>query len=192
MRAQMIDRILAVVNGEIITLSDVRAAQRFELVPADVSTDPINAGLQRLIDRRLMLAEVDRYAPPEPSAAAIDAGVEAVRARSSGAEGFDDLLARYGMSREGLRRFVRDTLRLDAYLQQRFASMAQSSDEEIARYYKEHPELFTVNGQLRPLAEVREEARFRAVQQRQEAFARDWLDGLRRRASLLVLYLPES
>jgi hypothetical protein len=188
----MIDRILAVVNGEIITLSDVRAAQRFELVPADVSTDPINAGLQRLIDRRLMLAEVDRYAPPEPAAAAIDAGVEAVRAKSNDAEGFDDLLARYGMSREGLRRFVRDTLRIDAYLQQRFASMAQASDEEIARYYKEHPEPFTVNGKLRPLDEVREEVRYRAIQQRQEAFARDWLDGLRRRASLLVLYLPES
>ena len=65
-RAEIIDRMLAVVDGQIVTLSDVRAALRFGLVPADVTTDPIAAALQRLIDRRLMLHEVERYAPPEP------------------------------------------------------------------------------------------------------------------------------
>jgi hypothetical protein len=65
-RAEVIDRVLAVVDTQIITLSDVRAAVRFALVPQDVAVDPIAAVMQRLIDRRLMLAEVDRYAPPEP------------------------------------------------------------------------------------------------------------------------------
>ena len=69
--ADVIDRVLAVVGGQIITLSDVNAALRFGLVPADVSTDPVDAALQRLIDRRLMLAEVERYAPPEPSPASL-------------------------------------------------------------------------------------------------------------------------
>ena len=83
-RAEVIDRILAVVDTQIITLSDVRAALRFGLVPEDVSTDPTGAILQRLVDRRLMLVEVDRYAPPEPSEAAVNASVartEGVSAR---------------------------------------------------------------------------------------------------------------
>jgi hypothetical protein len=189
-RAQIIDRILAVVNGEIITLSDVRAAQRFGLVAADGSADPIAAGMQQLIDRRLMLAEVDRYAPAEPPAAAIDSAVDAVVASSKDASDFETMLIRYGMSREQLRRFVRDTLRLDAYLQQRSASMPQPSAEEIERYYKEHPAEFTANGALRPFEEVRAQAGDRAIEARRAAFVRDWVEGLRRRASLVVLYLP--
>src|SRR5687768_17366957 len=77
-RAEIIDRVLAVVDGQIVTLSDARAALRFGLVPADVSADPIGAAMQRLIDRRLTLAEVERYAPPEPPQAAVDAGVLAI------------------------------------------------------------------------------------------------------------------
>ena len=48
-RAEIIDRILAVVDTQIITLSDVRAALRFGLVSEDVSLDPTGAVLQRLM-----------------------------------------------------------------------------------------------------------------------------------------------
>ena len=80
-RAEVIDRILAVVDTQIVTLSDARAALKFRLVPEDVSVDPIAAVLQRLIDRRLMLAEVDRYAPPEPAPAAVDAAMAVIERR---------------------------------------------------------------------------------------------------------------
>ena len=39
-RAEVIDRVLAVVDTQIITLSDARAALRFALVPQDVAVDP--------------------------------------------------------------------------------------------------------------------------------------------------------
>jgi hypothetical protein len=188
--AEILDRILAVVNGQIITLSDVRAVQRLELVPADVSTDPVDAGLQRMIDRQLMLEEVERYAPPEPQAADIDAAVADVRSRAKDALEFEATLTRYGMSHDELRRFVRDTLRLEAYRQQRLSSMPQSSDEEARRYYEDHPEEFTSDGQLLPFDKVRDQALSAALDERRSTFMRDWIDGLRRRASLLVLYLP--
>ncbi|MGH9372230.1 MAG: hypothetical protein ACRD15_11925 [Vicinamibacterales bacterium] len=187
---EIIDRVLAVVDAQIITLSDVRAAIRFELVPADVSEDPVNAALQRLIDRRVMLAEVDRYAPAEPEAGAIDAAIAVVSAKSKDALAFETELNRYGLSQEELRRFMRDSLRLEEYLQQRFASTGQPSDGEVARYYQEHPGEFTVEGQLRPFDDVRDQARASVSARRRSEFVQEWVAGLRRRASLVVLYLP--
>src|SRR4051812_3558047 len=65
-RGEVIDRILAVVNRELITLSDVAAAIRLGLVsvPQDAS-DPTRAVLDTLIDRQLELGETNRYQPPE-------------------------------------------------------------------------------------------------------------------------------
>ena len=43
------------------------------------------------------LAEVDRYAPPEPTAADVDREVQVVRSRFPSAEAFDAVLARSGI-----------------------------------------------------------------------------------------------
>ena len=186
---EIIDRVLAVVDTQLITLSDVRAALKFGLVPADVSTDPIGAALQRLIDRRLMLAEVERYAPPEPAPAAVDAGVAAIDAKFGDALALEIALNQTAMSREELRRAIRDALRIDAYLQQRFASVAQPSDDDLVRYYREHSAELTVDGRLRPLDDVREIVQARVVEAQRAAVIQQWLEGLRRRATILVLYL---
>jgi hypothetical protein len=120
--AETIDRVLAVVAGQLIMLSDVNAVRALGIVtvPAD-SPDPTAEVLSKLIDRELMLAEVDRYAPPEPDAATIDRDVAAVRARFPSAKAFDDVLARSGFDATHVREIVRQNLRLNAYLEQRFA-----------------------------------------------------------------------
>ena len=191
-RTEVIDRILAVVGGEIITLSDARAALRFGLLPPDVSADPVGAALQRLIDRRLILAEVERYRPAEPSAEAVEAGVAAVRARFPDAAAFDAALGQTALSREGLRRIVRDNLRIESYIDQRFASAREPPDEDVQRYYRENRAEFATDGQVPPLESIRERVRARLVQTRENAAMREWLDGLRRRGSVVVLYLPEK
>jgi peptidyl-prolyl cis-trans isomerase SurA len=191
-RAEVIDRILAVVDTQIITLSDVRAALRFRLVPEDVSVDPTAATLDRLINRRLMLAEVDRYAPPEPSTAAVDAALAEIERRFKDTLEMEVALNQSAMPREELRRFLRDTLRLETYLQQRFATVVQPAEDDIGRYYREHPAEFTVGGALRPLTEVREAARAAVVREQREVFVRQWVEGLRRRGSVQVLYLPQK
>lgn len=190
--AEIIDRILAIVDTQIITLSDARAVLRFGLVPADVSTDPIGAALQRLIDRRLMLAEVDRYAPPDPPEPAVDASLAAVERRFPDALAFEIALNQSALTREELRRHLRDGLRIEAYLQQRFASAVQVSDDDLARYYAEHRADFTRDGQLRPFDEVREIVRTRAVEAQRAAFVRQWVEGLRRRGAVQLLYLPAA
>ena len=122
--AETIDRVLAVVTGQLITLSDVTAARDLGLQSVDGTPDPIRAVLTRLIDRELMLAEVDRYAPPEPSADAVDREVQRVRERFPSQAVLDAALARSGIDEKHLRETLREDLRIRAYLDQRFATAA--------------------------------------------------------------------
>jgi hypothetical protein len=122
LRAETIDRVLAVVAGQLITLTDVTAAIDLGLQSADGAADPVRAVLSRLIDRELVLAEVDRYAPPEPTTAAVDLAVERVRQRLPSSAAFDAALARSGIDEQHLRETLRQDLRMRAYLDQRFSA----------------------------------------------------------------------
>ncbi len=183
-RAEIIDRILAVVDGAIIMRSDVIMTVRLGLVPGAAGSDQISAPLEALIERRLILEEVDRYAPPDPPEAETDRRLADVRARVGGQ--LDAVLVESGISLDQLRRHVRDDLRMEAYLQQRFGTM-QPSDDEIARYYRDHPAAFTRNGVLAPLADVREVVSGELVAARRSTTIQDWITGLRRRANVNVL-----
>jgi hypothetical protein len=125
---EIIDRILAVVDGAIIMQSDVTMAVRLGLVPEAGAADPIAAPLDALIERRLMLEEVDRYAPPDPPDAEVDRHLADVRTRAG--VRFDSILAESGVSVDQLRRHVRDDLRVESYLQQRFGTMQPSQIRE--------------------------------------------------------------
>jgi len=127
--AETIDRVLAVVAGQLILLSDVNAVRDLGIVNVRVdSPDPTGEVLNTLIDRELMLAEVDRYAPPEPDQAAIDRDVDIVRGRFPSEKAFNDAMTRSGYDLAHLREIVRQNLRLRAYLDQRFS--ATDSDQQ--------------------------------------------------------------
>ena len=111
-RAETIDRVLAVVAGQLITLTDVRAAIDLRLQRTDDAADPVRVVLTKLIDRELILAEVDRYAPPEPTAEAVDREVSRVRARFQSQEALDAALARSGIDEKHLRETLRQDLRM--------------------------------------------------------------------------------
>ena len=118
--AETIDRVLAVVSGQIITLSDVVAARDLGLQPTN-APDPVRGVLTKLMDRELMLAEVERYAPPEPAPGAVDRELAAVRARFPDPGTFEKTLARSGIEEKNLRETLRQDLRIRAYLDQRFS-----------------------------------------------------------------------
>jgi len=132
--AETIDRVLAVVAGQMILLSDVTAARDLGLQTADSAADPVRAVLERLIDRELVLAEVDRYAPPEPDAAAVEREVARVRARFAASADFDGALARSGIDEKHLRETLRQDLRAAAYLEQRFASAGDRRSQLVAEW----------------------------------------------------------
>jgi hypothetical protein len=178
---EIIDRVLAVAAGDLITQSDVIAARELGLIAVGVTPDPAREILSRLIDRSLMLAEVDRYAPPEPSADAVDREVQTVRSRFATSQAFDSALARAGMDEKYLRATLRQDLRIRAYLDQRF-TIPPPSDDEIGAYYREHLQAFTQNGQAAPFEQVRDEVARVVINERRQALVSDWIAGLRRRA----------
>ena len=65
-QAEIVDRVLAVVGQRVITLSDARAAVTFGLVEPAVGADAVAEGVAYLVNRQLMLSEVDRYGVPPP------------------------------------------------------------------------------------------------------------------------------
>ena len=79
-----------------------------------------------------------------------------MRARFPDAAAFEQTLAQTGLSEEQLRLRLRDDLRIEAYLNQRFGAARQPSDQEIADYYRAHAAEFTTPAGLRPFAEVRD------------------------------------
>lgn len=187
-RAEIIDRVLAVVNGAVIMQSDVLAAFELGMVVPGTTDDPMAAVLLQLIDRQLMLAEVDRYVPPEPSADAIDRAAQQVRARFATASEYDSALARWGMGEERLRRLLRDELRIRAYLDERFI-VPPPSDDELGEYYRDHLSTFTRGGEVVPFDAARAEITTAVAATRRAALISDWVTGLRRRADISNLYL---
>lgn len=187
--AEIIDRILAVVGGELIMLSDATAAVRFGLVPAPVGEgDRTMSTLNALIDRQLQLFEVNRYMPPEPTPAAIDERLAEVRARFTSQDAYEAALAESGMSESQLRSRVRDNLRITSYRAQRFAAALQPTEDDLLRYYRLREAEFTKDGVVQPFEEVREQLRTRVGSERSEALINEWLENLRRRADVQILY----
>jgi hypothetical protein len=129
--AETIDRVLAVVAGQIITLTDVNVARDLGVATPAGAADPVRAVLSQLIDRQLMLNEVDRYAPPEPATDAIEQGVAAIRSRFPTAAEYADALARSGVDDRYVRELVRQSLRIREYQDQRFSPADPRRDSLI-------------------------------------------------------------
>jgi hypothetical protein len=133
-RAETIDRVLAVVAGQIITLTDVTAARDLRLETTDGAADPTRALLSKLIDRELILAEVERYAPAEPTAEEVEREMARVRARLVSPEELAGALARSGIDDTHLRETLRQNLRIRAYMEQRFAATADRRQELVDQW----------------------------------------------------------
>ena len=178
--AQLLDRIVARVSGAAITQTDVDAA-----VGLGVIEGQGDAATQQLIDRRLSLAEVARFPPAEPTDAAIAELVATMKMRAGA--GYEALLTRTGLDEPRVRDLARDTLRIRAYIDQRFGISAQASTQEARIYYDTHREEFTRNGVLPPFEDVEAAARQAASAARRQNSVAQWLDGLRRRGDVVLV-----
>jgi hypothetical protein len=181
---QLLDRVVARVDGYAITLTDVQAALGLGIIQTPAGADPIEAGTQQMIDRQLLLAEVQRFPPPEPNPMTVDRVVERLK-MTAGAR-LADLMRSTGLTDARIRDIARDELRIVDYLDQRFGTTVQVSDEEVARYYREHEAEFTRGGDVTPFDEAESVARQRASSERRRATIDQWLRDLRSRADVAV------
>jgi hypothetical protein len=186
LRADVVDRVMAVVGTAVVTLSDVRAAEAFGLTSGATPAEVLTA----LIDRELMLGEVDRYAAPDPESGALDRRLAQIQARFPSRALYEQALARTAMPEDRLRAFVSENLRVESYVDQRFGSASQPAPDEVLRYYREHPAEFTRAGRLAPFAEIQPATQQKLAADRRRALVAEWLDRLRRRGEVRIVGQP--
>ena len=118
----VLDQVLVRFGGEIVTQLDVRQARMLKLVT--VATDTDQAYVDALVNRRLILAELRRMPPAEPAAEAVDLQRRQWE-RAVGAGGtLTEVLERAGMTEAGLRGWLRDDVRIQTYVDERFGGRA--------------------------------------------------------------------
>jgi hypothetical protein len=166
-RAEIIDRVLAILPGQIITKSDVEAALELGLVEAPSGSEPLAGGLAAVIDRVLMLNEVRRVQPPEPPSSTIDARIARIRQRFSSPDEMLRALAASGIDEAVLRIYAADDLRLATYLDERFSAASQPTEAEVRQ--------------------AGEDSRQRLAEQRRRILIGAWIAELRRRADVTIL-----
>jgi hypothetical protein len=187
---EVIDRVLAVVGGTVITQSDARAALVFGLVrpPATPGADPLRATLDQLIRRELILAEVNRYASDQADASIVERQMAAIRGRFPSEAAYRAALAANAMTEERLRDIVDADVRIDEYIQQRFGAGAEPTDDEIAEYYSSHRAELTGGGQPLTLDQARPRIRQQLIEEKRAAAIDQWVTRLRRRTDVTDLY----
>lgn len=181
------DRLVAVVSGQPIMASDLRAARALDLVAGAAALDDA-ALVDRLVVRELMRAEVERFSTVTDSDRSVpmasDAASRAARVGEAG-------LAALGLSPGRLAAWLEDDVRIEQYVRQRFEAAAQPSDDEALTWYQIHEREYLRDGRPRPFADVRDEIRARLAAERRQSLIDDWIAGLRRRA-IVVLASPST
>ncbi len=180
---QLLDRVLARIDTEAITQTDVETLVEFGLIETKSATLP--AAIRQAIERQLALREVARFPPPEPPAAAVDQQLAAMKARVG--ERLDAVMRANGVDEVRLRALARDTLRIRLYLDQRFGTSTQVTEEDARKYFEEHRDQFTRDGEALTFEQAAAEARQRASAERQAKAVTQWLQDLRSRSEVVLV-----
>ena len=169
-----------------ILQSDVRAFVDLQLPIGD---NGMGAGseddvLTYLIERRLVLDEVERYVAADPPPAGVERRLAAVAGHFLSAEAFEAALARGGYTRNDLRQVLRDDMRREAYEENRFGAGALPTEEQLRAFYDSRAGEFVEDGRSLPFGAARPLVLRRVADQRRAALVDEWVAGLVRRGQV--------
>lgn len=184
-QTETLDRILAVVAGHVIMQSDVRAFVDLELAELGTDDDSDDVILTYLIERRLVLDEVDRYVVANPPGATVDRLMAQVVARFTSEEAFQRALERVGFTTDDLRQVLQDDARREAYLDNRFGAVRVPTDVELRAYYDEHREKFVDAWRIETFAEVRSSVLEKFTAELRDSTVAEWVSSLVRRGQVI-------
>lgn len=202
-RAETIERVVAVVNSQTILLSEWDTAARLEALfdhkPLASITDATRrATFDRLIDQELLRGEMENSSMSRSTPEARAARLGEVRAQYPEATtdaGWNGVLARYGVTQAEAEAAVTaelDGLRLVDF---RLRSSAQPETSQINRYYLTvyEPAMHANRARPAPLAEVTPQIREILTQQKLTDLTVTWLQTLRAQANIQInIKLPEA
>jgi peptidyl-prolyl cis-trans isomerase SurA len=139
-QGEVTDRLLVLVNREVITESDVNWALALdpELQPLELSAANRNAMLERLIDQKLLLQEAEKLPRNEPTEEEITDHInQELIVPFGGNEKFLERMKKVGLQQAMLREIVRRRLEILKYVDFRFRSFIFIKPEEIEQYYRD-------------------------------------------------------
>jgi hypothetical protein len=184
--AQTVNCLVAVVNGEIITLLDVEVAAEFGLgreVGGEPGRDPRLAALDALIDRKVVL-DLAREARGL-SGEELDAALTGLR-RGLGDNAFAAKLAKFGLAEKDLEPFLEAGVLYERALALRFSQTIPVSLTEVERYYRDSyvPEQNRLGIAAETIERVADRIESLLREERRIKQTDDWVKNLRKRADI--------
>lgn len=175
-RAEVIDKMVAVVEGHIITASDMRQEREILMRLGEKPVDDDKMLVQQLIDNYLIDTQIADF----PGVDVTDADVDADLEKS---------VSREGSPSQAVREAVRRRIRMRKYFELRFGQFIHASDEDVQKYYNDVFVPAARERGLNPipaLSEVSDLIRNNVVQEGLDHEVTIWLEALRGRSNIEV------
>jgi tRNA isopentenyl-2-thiomethyl-A-37 hydroxylase MiaE len=188
--AVTVDRVAAVVDRQVLTVSEITQMVEIRFFPrlAQSEDDNRREVLDALIAQALRYRDVERFGAQDIAADVIEARVHEIASRFASPADFSAALLRAELSLDEVRTLAKRQLQVEAYIQERFAPLIFISNEDIEAYYTGP---FTSQRRSRglpvpALSEVRDEVRLAVRATRLEDEIAKWTTQLRGRADVDV------
>jgi peptidyl-prolyl cis-trans isomerase SurA len=195
----VLDRLVAVVNGDVILESDVEEERRFEEVQPyrAAVTSTREKIVERLVDRALVLQQAALQPEDAVPDRDLDAQLTTVRKdipackqyRCETEEGWKRFLGEHGFTEEEFRARWLQRMQLLKFIEVRFRNGITISDDEIKAYYEktmlpEYAKRSVTPPRLDTVSKRIEEV---LLQQQVGALLEDWLKSLRAQGSVRIM-----
>jgi len=195
----VLDRLVAVVNDDVILESDVDEERRFEEIQpyraeSDFTREKI---LERLIDRALILQQSALMPEDAVTDKDLDAQLAMLRADIPSCkqyhcetdDGWKKFLGDHGFTEQEFRSRWRQRMQLLKFINVRFRNGIRIKDEEIQNYYEKTmlPEYAKRSVTPPPLETVKRRIEEVLLQQEVSALLEDWLKSLRAQGSVRIM-----
>ena len=186
--ADLIDRIVATVNGHVILQSDWDDAVRFEAFAdgrplAQLTDQDRGRALEGLIDQELLREQAQGTDSPQPPADEVKKRVEEIRVQqgATSPQSWQAALARYGFNEKMLESRVAHNLSVLRQVEARLRPNVQIDAQTIESYYHDKflPQLRGAGAQDVPLAKVAAKIREILTQEKVNQLFSAWLQSLR-------------
>ena len=187
--SQMVDRIVAVINEEVITLTDVRIAEAFGLYAEEIGEeeeDPRSLILRKLIDQKVVIQLSGEEVLID--AEKLDQNLMRITQRL-GTEEVERELTHFGLDWENLKNFLREKMAYQTIISERFSKVNPVSLKEIEEYYQRSyvPAQKEKGVEPKPMMEILDEIESGIKQEKVEAQIQDWIMNLRDKSDIQII-----
>jgi peptidyl-prolyl cis-trans isomerase SurA len=195
--SEVIDRIVATVNGKLILQSDVEEEARLEAFlagqpPSDFKPEELRTVVERMIDRQLVHEQMRSVREVATTSQSVERRMKQLRQTlgklAETDAGWQKTLSDAGVTEEELRAHFADEVQTMRFLEARLRPQIQVDAAAIESYYREKllPEMQKSGEKEAPLADVSPRIREVLVEQKLDESLTLWLKSLREQSNIRV------